>query len=272
MTSIEAKSINKIFSDHNVFASQSPDIDSSISYNRNTLFQKNFLSAAIESGSNRNNIDEQTATTSLKRYLIITGAVLSYGAMLYPGFALGAACGFINLILKIPLSMLVRSAPQEEECKKSTYVKSIVKNPLSGAITIPIIEEAIFRGGLQTILDIALKYFIPVSAEILVPMLSISLATTLAITITAVAFGLAHWSNNHSGAGTQAMLATWSGLVLGVLCAKYGIFASIGSHIMNNTVAIGLLLASPQIDEKTESNITKNIDEVPLEADCCINP
>ncbi len=91
----------------------------------------------------------------------------------------------------------------------------------------PIIEELIFRGGLQSLIKYIITCFLPNYVKI---------SAKIAIIVSGIIFGLMHINNSKK----NAFLAGISGcLILGPLMEKYGIFTSIASHITGNTLLKG---------------------------------
>ena len=101
-----------------------------------------------------------------------------------------------------------------------------------------------FRGLVQPLLTKSVQVLIP-AATVVFFGTGLSVATAVAIVATSVLFGAAHLSNPHKGAHIQAMSATVSGVVLGILAARFGIGASIASHIANNSL-VSIFVAIPQ--------------------------
>ena len=70
------------------------------------------------------------------------------------------------------------------------------------------------------------------------------IATAVSILATAVFFGMAHLHNDHKNNVSQSINATISGIALGILATHFGLIASIGAHMVNNTLAMFCILSS----------------------------
>ena len=116
----------------------------------------------------------------------------------------------------------------------------------------PIIEELIFRGGLQSLIKKAIIYFLPCYIKI---------AAKIAIVVSGICFGLGHLKQ----AKFQALHSGIGGcFVLGPLMEKYGLLTSMGAHIINNTLVAGFSVSFKYYNtisiEKISTKLVQNKD------------
>jgi membrane protease YdiL (CAAX protease family) len=88
----------------------------------------------------------------------------------------------------------------------------------------PLVEEIFFRGMIQEGLkDLACRVS---------PQLPHSANKMIAIVVTAILFGLAHYLS--AASALQVVVCTVSGVVLGVIKEKQGLVASTSAHVVSN--------------------------------------
>jgi len=178
---------------------------------------------------------QRRAITTVLSHNIPTFAVLSIACLWSRVFLVGAAVGVVNTISSIALTqLLLKQVPPTQEDEQ--YVRLVTESVFKSAVIGPILEEVIFRGVLQPSLRWIVSVWLPdVSLKVafIPPM---ALASMISVVATSVLFGFMHLTNNHSYKKFQALHATGIGIVYGVLAANYGLGASIGAHIMSNTI------------------------------------
>ena len=131
--------------------------------------------------------------------------------------------------------------------KESEYAKNALSDPIFSGVIVPVVEEVIFRAGIQAYLTEAFKGYISASS---VTVLGIALpGSTAAIAVASVIFGAAHAFNPHEGAGFQAVLATVIGGYFGVVYHQLGLGASCLAHIFHNTMLLIYTEACRSYDE-----------------------
>lgn len=171
-------------------------------------------------------------------YLIPTIGAIAIGTFFAPNFAVGlaagAALGAANIVILVALQTLGIVKPEETE---SEYAKTLREFPASGTVVAPVIEELLFRGGLQPLMARAIVWIVPAAAAAFLGT-PLSVATTVAIVATAAIFGFAHLFNSHPNAHWQAIFSTMGGISFGLIAAQFGLPAAIAAHIANNTLAI----------------------------------
>jgi membrane protease YdiL (CAAX protease family) len=179
-------------------------------------------------------------------FLIPTITGIACGILLFPNFGLGLAVGTADFVFSAISLVILNKAkiikPQID--KNNEYDKHLLRSLLHVSVFGPIAEEGLFRGLVQPLLTKSVQVLIP-AATVVFFGTGLSVATAVAIVATSVLFGAAHLSNPHKGAHIQAMSATVSGVVLGILAARFGIGASIASHIANNSL-VSIFVAIPQ--------------------------
>lgn len=82
---------------------------------------------------------------------------------------------------------------------------------------------------------------------------SINAASLGVVCVTAILFGAIHLPNEHQNAPVQAMVATLSGVIFGLLALQYGLWVPIAAHIMNNTLSITSLLLGDEFSEQEQA-------------------
>ena len=112
------------------------------------------------------------------------------------------------------------------------FIKSNRKFVIVTGVAGPIFEELVFRGALQTALHFVLKPLDP-ARVILLSSIKLPLSNVCAIAITAVCFGAAHTDKTHPN--FYYIPTTGTGLLFGMLCNSYGLWASCFSHMLYNT-------------------------------------
>ncbi len=170
----------------------------------------------------------------------ITGLALA--TIFVPYFGIGIVVGVIDLTLsvvalKILEKLHIIEEEDEDDDQSSQYAREIYKNPFLAACVAPILEEGIMRGTVQPMLSRVIQQLVPASTAMFANS-GLSIATSISILSTSMLFGAAHLSNPHKKAHVQAVLSGVSGIVLGLLAAKFGLGASIASHIVNNSLAL----------------------------------
>lgn len=176
-------------------------------------------------------------------FLIPTITGIALGILFIPNFGLGLAIGALEVPIKL-ISLLVMNATGiiSSDKNESEYSKQLIGSLFYVSVIGPIAEEGIFRGIVQPLLTRAIQIIVPAAAAIAFGPFSI--ATTVSIVASGIIFGAVHYFNNHDGAHVQAMFASVTGIVYGILAAQFGIGASIAAHIINNTV-VSTLIALP---------------------------
>ena len=117
------------------------------------------------------------------------------------------------------------------------YTETIMGSFWNTVVEGPFLEEVVFRVLIQDVLHkITQKIFPDVDVEIFSS--TVKLAALVAIVASAIIFGWAHYS---SGFGLlHVILATMSGITLGLLKHHHGLVASTAAHMTNNAIVFGL--------------------------------
>ncbi len=185
--------------------------------------------------------------TPLWQQLIPVISVIAIGIICSPVFKIGAITGAVTLSITVLSLGLLVSLGLLKKTDGGAYLEKIRKMPACAtAVFIPILEEAIFRGGLQRGLTELGKQVLTHKVWQLPLGVYLSTASLVAIVATSVLFGAVHALNDHEGASQQAFITGFHGFVMGVLAANYGILASIGAHIINNTLAVTAIKSSSE--------------------------
>lgn len=178
----------------------------------------------------------------LKTAIIITtlATVILFDNSILLGIGLGALGASIDLLLsfigkfciqKIKSSNRSESKitdSQEFQPKSDARMKVMRElkkfEPISMDIGLPVIEEILFRGILQS----SVKKIIP----LLLPSY-ISISSKIAILVSSIFFGFAHFSQSKKQA-VQAGIKSY--FIQGPLMERYGLLHSISAHITNNNI------------------------------------
>ncbi len=176
-------------------------------------------------------------------FLIPTITGIALGLLLIPNFGLGLAVGAADLAVTVVSMFFLTHVGivEEDKEKNSKYGKYLRSSLLNVSFFGPIAEEGIFRGYIQPLMTKAIQVLAPAAAVALLGG-GMSVAVVVSIVATSILFGAAHLINPHKGAHVQAISATVTGVVLGILSAQFGIGASIAAHIANNSI-LGAALA-----------------------------
>ncbi len=171
-------------------------------------------------------------------YLVPTIGALALGAFFIPNFAIGmaAGAGIFGAASVIAPALEALGIVKKEETP-SEYAKFDQEWPILTTLGFPVFEEALFRGGVMPVIARCVVLIIPATAAAFLGT-PLSIAMTVSIVATAAIFGLLHLFNPHPNAHLQAVAATISAIVLGLLAAQFGIGAAIAAHILNNTLVV----------------------------------
>jgi len=187
-------------------------------------------------------------------------AVIAIGLFSSESFRFGSYLGFAHLITKVVSAVLF----SKESKSKSSYEKEVMEeSAFDICIFAPILEEAIFRLGIQTCLRSLFAMTLPSSIVFLPFGVTLSSAAVGAILVSSVVFGAAHLSNDHDSVGTQAILAFSGGLIRGCLMETNGFLAACAAHIINNSVILlpfRIYLAGTKGTEPDESEPDSSIE------------
>lgn len=172
-----------------------------------------------------------------KHYFYKTAVFFTAGILYSSEFLMGVKTGILDIGITAPIGCLLLyyfSSPVKED--NSSYEDVCLDKPIAASITVPIMEELLFRVGLQTVV----KYCINSESSI------------IHVIITALIFGVTHLTNSHTATKEQAVASSISGLLYGLLFEYYGILASIGAHTINNTILISIQLMIPTLKKYIE--------------------
>lgn len=118
------------------------------------------------------------------------------------------------------------------------YMKEVLGNFQGTVLWGPLIEEIVFRGICQSCLMEIAEGVLP-DKDVKIFSHTIKLSALVAIVATSILFGLAHLS---SGLGIlHVVMATFGGIVMGLLKHHYGLTASAAAHVTNNGICYALL-------------------------------
>ncbi len=188
-------------------------------------------------------------------YFSVCGAVLALGLAISPSIGLGIAIGIANLIIKIIIISNLDNILSRSENSNSKYSNLLALHPYYVSFGGPILEECFFRGLLQPLLLSLISHLAPSLASTIFLSSGVSIAAIIAISITAIGFGLIHLLNSHPNSDIQAITCTISGLIYGLISLQYGLAATVAAHITNNmivTICVAL-------------NLTDKIDNINIE-------
>ncbi|MFA6118292.1 MAG: CPBP family intramembrane glutamic endopeptidase [Parachlamydiales bacterium] len=199
-----------------------------------SLFDKiNAIPKKIKAGVEEkvSNIVSHLLNNELKDYLVLItfpALMYNYPEAISEGFSTWAA-RVTTVIALTKLGILPGPNPND------AYSQETEKISLTETTFVaPIIEEAIFRVGIQNCLSIFGNNFSLVGSSLL--------------------FGAGHLLNDHNGRFLQAILATWGGFVLGKTYIQSGFLASVALHSMNNMLSF--------LPSKLEALTSKKEDDV----------
>ncbi len=164
--------------------------------------------------------------------LVTTVALVAIAAAVSSTFAVGAGVGLCMIAVVLPAISLVKW------CLDRPSPKVLLDpHPLNACLLTPIIEEGIFRG---LLLPLSTQVFTRLLPEIEIGILGaqVALASLVAVVAIAVIFGLYHLTNNDPNTDLQALFATVSGAVLGLLAVRCGLVAAVAAHMVNNTASL----------------------------------
>jgi membrane protease YdiL (CAAX protease family) len=170
-------------------------------------------------------------------FLIPTITGIALGILFLPNFGLGLTIGAVDFMITVISFGILSKAGiiKHIDEKNSEYQKHLRKSLLAVSFFGPIAEEGVFRGLIQPLVTKSIQILVP-AATAAVFGTGLSVATVVSIVATSVLFGAAHYFNPHKNSHIQAVSATVSGFVMGILSAQFGIGASIAAHIANNSI------------------------------------
>lgn len=124
-----------------------------------------------------------------------------------------------------------------DEGMAKDYLEYILKNPFDVIVAAPILEELLFRGGLQTLVHFAVERAmtfcgIDADKEVDIVICKIKRAALISVFATSLIFGYCHLANG-LGIG-QVIFSTMGGISFGLLKETLGLQASMVSHMTNN--------------------------------------
>jgi membrane protease YdiL (CAAX protease family) len=157
--------------------------------------------------------------------LVVAGIAL--GALASSTFAIGVSCGIVESL--VFFSIVVLASYYTEIHLVTSHHDVFLRTCVS-----PTLEEIFFRGLIQPLAEMSLAYALPaVTVEIFGA--TLTLAAIVAITTTALIFGLAHLYNSRPGSNIQAIHAAIGSIALSLLAVRVGLAASIAMHVVHNT-------------------------------------
>lgn len=195
--------------------------------------------------------------------IIITGIaaviILSYASILPAYFILTAEISvlstLVTLLLSTALHVLTKSKENEDlnVVNEDSIVKEkdITENPWTSCIVLPVVEEGIFRGLIQSGLQKLFFRILPASIIYTFP-----LPALVAMGISGLLFGAAHLSNNIKW---QPIFSGLKGAVVyGPLFYHYGLLSAIFGHVLNNTLVTTVkysLTSTPKEENPTHEMV-----------------
>lgn len=136
---------------------------------------------------------------------------------------------------------------------KDSYHNTIIGMVFAVTVTVPIIEELVFRWIIPTVYEHGVMLF----AESFTLITDIDILDesewfirkTTAI-VSSIIFGAVHFQNDHFNSFVQAIYCGWSGIrLMHPLKDELGLKASCGEHMTNNTVAVTPLVIAYTLTE-----------------------
>ena len=142
----------------------------------------------------------------------------------------------IGLVLRLLYQIYVKKEPPSSLDEKE--LKRFQSIPASYICLLgPLLEEFFFREMIQGSLQMLLRYTI---TSPVITLLGVAMPAThlIAMIVTGVIFGAAHYSSERENHG-QVLYASLSGvLVEGTIYAALGLGPAIFAHVINNTIAL----------------------------------
>ena len=138
-------------------------------------------------------------------------------------FLIGVKYQFLAFIPQILLGTIIGKVIPNDPSKEEHSNQIYEDLPFAICVVVPIIEEIIYRGILLT----GFTYI---------------LSDIVAILLSSFIFGIVHLTNNKNDSHKQSICAGIGGILHGTLMINYGLWASIGSHVINNTMIVFFLL------------------------------
>jgi membrane protease YdiL (CAAX protease family) len=125
-----------------------------------------------------------------------------------------------------------------DEAAVSRYRDILLSDPLSAIVTIPLAEEIVYRGFVQSAFEWLATRILP-DVDLSLFGGSIKLAALVSVVGTSTLFGAVHLSN---GIGIfHVVMAVVGGVTLGLLKHSHGMTASISAHMTINAMSLGLI-------------------------------
>ncbi len=179
-------------------------------------------------------LSKKEATESSGNIKKITGVVLfitAGGCVLSPPIFMGALTGVaINVgsqwIQKGLRRVVTQDDITQDEIKdEKFFTRTFLLNPVASCVLFPVIEELLFRVYLQG----AILSNVTIDG--------VALNSNTVVAVASACFGSCHLLNG-KGFEVQSLVATISGVALGVMYLQYGPMAPIVAHIINNTLVM----------------------------------
>lgn len=238
----------------------------------NSTFDRNYRKAIRLIGPCEIRVTQQQSPNHRRRdATILTSIVVmtSLFALKSSNFAIGLGLGALknccnNLIINRLSDRIFHDLDDADDGEKEIYETG---NIPTITLLAPIGEELVFRGMLQPLLAKAVQLAIPSTSAILFGK-EISRAQAIAVLSIGVLFGWLHRDNpTCSGLPSYSRISIISvgGIIYGATAAKYGLMASIASHLFNNTVAcISHFCRSSNSNDESQSESSADSDSESL--------
>lgn len=191
--------------------------------------------------------------SSLQQALPVLSAIGAL-SLASPEFKKGFNIGSVLFFSHIMYRNMTKNSEEVDSKLDDSDLEYISKLDWGNTVlTAPVLEELIFRGGVQGTSQLALSHLFSLFSD---SDQTEKIASIAAIILTSALFGAVHMTNGHSRAKAQSISAAIGSIPYGFMRERFGLISSIGAHMANNFWVIGSL-AAVSTSEKEPKEVEK---------------
>lgn len=188
--------------------------------------------------SHLNIITQKEIRSTLTNVVVTVALACFISHSFFVGAVVGTAIGLLTITVVVLANREIKESQRDKK-----YNNYLFNHLFASCVTGPAVEEILYRGIYLSAIQFVASLIVP------------AVATPVALVASSIIFGRAHLSNGHSSVKQQAAGATIKGLVYGAVFLRWGLVASIGTHILNNTLALLPLYLIPENQLKDQQTV-----------------